>query len=121
MKPADAGTVLAVASAFDARLTPRSDEDAEAKAYAWALALDSDMPVDWARRHVAKHYAEASTTIMPADVNAAWRRERKTMKDAERERQRKLEIEAAESKAVPMPDEIKRRIHELANKMSMES
>lgn len=121
MKPAEAGTVLAVASAFDARLTPRSDEDAEAKAYAWALALDSDMPTDWARRFVAKHYAEASTTIMPADVNAAWRRERRAMNDAERANRQKLEIEAAEANAVPMPDEIKNRIHALANKMSLES
>lgn len=116
MNPTEAATVLAVAGAYDSRLTPPSADDAKMRSLAWSSALDSDMPVDWARQSVTRHYAESTKSIMPADLNTAWRKERIARLDADREARRNLEIEEAKRNAVPMPDDIRLKIEALRKK-----
>ncbi len=113
MTPREAASLLAIAGAYDQRLTPPSQEDAKARAVAWSAALDTDMPVEWARQQVTRHYAERTTVLMPADINTAWRVERRDMKRRALEDQRRLEIEASRADAVPMPDWVREQMRNI--------
>ena len=105
MTPAEAARILAVATTFDARLTPPSREDAAARALAWSEALAKNMTVDDAIRAVIRHYASQTTAIMPAHVNAAWRDRCR----AEREEKERASITAVHV-GVPMPPEIRAQL-----------
>lgn len=120
MKPAEAATVLFVAGVFDPRLAPPTVGEADVRAAAWSAALDSDMPVEWAREAVTKHYSESSTAIMPAALNTAWRTERRVRAEKARAEQQKRELEEAEAAAVPMPDELRAKIVNLRTKWNAE-
>lgn len=110
MTPAECAKVLAVAATIDPRLRPPSLEDATARAQAWAQVLDHRMPVDWAVRGVARHYAESTDSLMPAHLNAAWRAERRAQ--VERAEAERLRLDSPEG--VPMPPEIRERWRSLA-------
>lgn len=113
MTPREAASLLAIAGAYDQRLTPPSQEDAKARAVAWSAALDQDMPVEWARTQVTRHYAEKTTVLMPADMNTAWRVQRRDIQRKALQEERRREIEAARQNAVPMPDWVKARIGQI--------
>jgi len=117
MTPSEAATVLAVIVSIDARLTARSKEDAENRAKAWALTLDTDMPVELARGLALTHYRESTDSLMPASLNRLWRQHRKTVNEAQR-----MIIEAESLReqaeiAVPMPENFKTLINEAMEKI----
>lgn len=111
MTPEQAARVLAVAGAYDARLTPPSHADAMARAVAWAEALHSEMPPEWAVREVIRHYAEQTGVLMPAHLNTAWRLHRRA--EAERKAARAA-IDVPPG--VPMPDEVRSLWQQIAAK-----
>jgi hypothetical protein len=72
----------------------------ELKVRAWAESLDSDMPLDEAKKIVSWHYANSDQAINPSHLNRQWR----VRLAAERERQRSeaisREFEEAKQKAL---------------------
>jgi len=66
----------------------------ELKVRAWAESLDSDVPLDEAKKIVSYHYSNHDTAITPSHINREWRRR---LADArERERSRLMSLEYAE-------------------------
>lgn len=118
MNPQEALTVLAVAALVDPRVGAASDADKVGKAAVWAAALDHDMPADWARNFVPRHYAELTTVIMPADLNHAWRQELRKRREAERTTRQRMELEAANARSVPMPDHVREQLAALKRSWS---
>lgn len=119
MNPQDTLMLLAAGSLLDARLGGGSDADKIGKALAWSVALDDDIPAEWARIAVAKHYAETTTTVMPADLNKAWRDHCKAVKAREREQRTRLELQRTAAEAVPMPDYVRVKLESLKNKWAL--
>ena len=113
MNPVEAAGLLAVAATLDPRMTPPSGTDAEARAKAWAIALDDDMPPTWATRKVIEYYAEADRAVMPADLNKAWRIYRAQKAEAQRTRLMIEERKQQELRAVPMPPEIREKVRRM--------
>ncbi len=111
MNPSEAATVLGVIVSVDARLTARSKEDAENRSKAWALTLDTDMPVELARGLALTHYRESTDSLMPATLNRLWRQHRKTIREAERAIIESESLREQALNAVPMPDDFKALIH----------
>jgi hypothetical protein len=113
MTPDEASLLLAVASAFDYRMTPPSVDDARIRARAWSEVLDDDLDFQDARQLVMRHYAENDESMTPARLNRSWRLLRKKRKDeATQERNRLREIEA-DLVASPMPDEVRDLLRQL--------
>lgn len=104
MTPAECAKILAIAATIDPRLRPPSLDDATARAQAWSQVLDYRMPLDWATRAVARHYAESTDSLMPAHLNTVYRAERRAEAD-------RLAAEQAltPGEGVPMPEELKAR------------
>lgn len=113
--------VLAAAALLDPRLGAATDADKVGKAAAWQAALDEDMPADWARMAVARHYGEATTAIMPADLNRLWRLERKARNEVAARERLAREVAERAQQAVPMPDYVKQQIHALREKWTVPS
>jgi hypothetical protein len=66
----------------------------ELKVRAWAESLDSNVPLDEAKKIVSYHYSNLDTAITPAHINREWRRR---LADArERERSRLMSLQYAE-------------------------
>ena len=113
MTPDEASLILAVASAFDYRMTPPSVDDARIRARAWAEVLDVDLSSQDARYLVMRHYAENDESMTPARLNRAWRLLRKKrMDEANQERSRLREIEA-DLNSSPMPEEVRELLRQL--------
>lgn len=112
-------TLLGVGALIDARLSASTDEDKVGKAIMWAEALDNDMPVEWARKAIASHYADSGHTVMPADLNRLWRVERKKVKEAEHAANLSRQLEAQRTEAVPMPEHVREQLEALKKKWSM--
>lgn len=100
----DAAKVLAVAATFDQRHRPPSEADADARAMAWASALNKKMPTDFAIRAVVAHYQDHTESVMPAHLNERWRTQHRL--EVEREQQRALQSR----RGVPMPPEVRAQI-----------
>lgn len=113
--------LLAVASALDTRLRPPSEADADVRAKAWAAALDDDMTTRYARDAVVAHYAESEKSIMPADLNRAWRAYRSQMREAERRRLDEVEKQRQELLAVPMPDAVREQMRRIIQQRKVPS
>lgn len=116
MNVPDVLKVLGVGSLIDARLGAKTDDDKIGKAAAWAEALDNDMPVAWACRAIARHYAESVATCMPADLNKAWRIEAREARRKQREEELREIQQAEKANAVPMPDYVRQQLKELMTK-----
>lgn len=75
----------------------------------WAEALDDDMPVEFALKHVAAHYGKATAEplggLIPGNLNRAWRDESAARRAVE---QRSRPISAPVADGVPMPDYVRR-------------
>lgn len=73
----------------------------ELKVRAWAQSLDSDLPLEEAKKIVAYHYANSDVAINPSHLNRNWR----VRIASEKERLRSLEIarqmEEAKENALP--------------------
>jgi hypothetical protein len=66
----------------------------ELKVRAWAESLDSDLPLEEAKKIVSWHYSNHDSAINPSHINREWRRR---LADArERERSRLMMLEYAE-------------------------
>jgi hypothetical protein len=100
VNPREAATVLGVACAYDQRLNPPTDADAVARSAAWSEAL-SDMPVDFAIQTVVAHYAASTEAVMPAHLNAAWKRH--TTRESEKAQSRALR----QAEGTPMPESVR--------------
>jgi hypothetical protein len=111
MNREDAARLLTIACAYDGRLKPPTKRDAEVRAHAWSVALDSRMPLEWAEQAVIAHYSESTEAMMPAHLNRGFWSYRKTQLDLDAAKKTRLELEAVE--AVPMPDEIKAQLDAL--------
>jgi hypothetical protein len=99
MTPQDAARVLAVACGLDARLTPPTPQDAQARAALWAAALHPDMPPRWAEEQAVAHYRRTTDILMPAHLNEAYR----AVRDRQRTEEQRADLRQAAVAAVPMP------------------
>ena len=74
----------------------------ELKVRAWAESLDTDVPLDEAKKIVSWHYSNLDTAITPSHINREWRRRLADSRERERGRQMSLEWEKKEKeKASP--------------------
>lgn len=74
----------------------------EFKVRAWAESLDSDIPLDVAKKIVSAHYANHDSAINPSHINREWRHRIASERERERGRLMSLEIARAEqTKASP--------------------
>ena len=70
----------------------------ELKVRAWAESLDSDVPLDEAKKIVSWHYSNLDTAITPAHINREWRRRLADSRERERGRLMSLEYEELQKK-----------------------
>ena len=70
----------------------------ELKVRAWAESLDSDVPLDEAKKIVSWHYSNLDTAITPAHINREWRRRLADSRERERGRLMSLEYEEMQKK-----------------------
>ena len=74
----------------------------ELKVRAWAESLDTDVPLDEAKKIVSWHYANSDTAITPSHINREWRRRLADSRERERGRLMSLEYQESEKrKATP--------------------
>ena len=74
----------------------------ELKVRAWAESLDTDVPLDEAKKIVSWHYANSDTAITPSHINREWRRRLADSRERERGRLMSLEyLELEKRKATP--------------------
>jgi len=70
----------------------------ELKVRAWAESLDSDIPLEEAKKIVSWHYANHDSAINPSHINREWRRRLADARDRERSRLMSLEYAELEKK-----------------------
>jgi hypothetical protein len=70
----------------------------ELKVRAWAESLDSDVPLDEAKKIVSWHYSNFDTAVTPAHINREWRRRLADARERERGRLMSLEYQELEKK-----------------------
>lgn len=70
----------------------------ELKVRAWAESLDSDVPLDEAKKIVSWHYSNFDTAVTPAHINREWRRRLADARERERGRLMSLEYEELQKK-----------------------
>ena len=74
----------------------------ELKVRAWAESLDSDVPLDEAKKIVSWHYSNHDSAINPSHLNREWRRRLADSRERERGRVMSLEYQELEKrKATP--------------------
>lgn len=72
MTPAQVSALLVIAKSVDDRVVPD-----DARAVIWNELLAVDMPFEFARNVLMKHYGTLDKLIMPAHFNQAWEAERR--------------------------------------------
>lgn len=72
MSPAEIQALLMAAKALDDRVMPD-----QARVAGWLGVIKPDLPFDFARDVLMRHYAESTDVIMPAHFNIAWSIERR--------------------------------------------
>lgn len=70
----------------------------ELKVRAWGESLDSDIPLDEAKKIVSWHYANFDSAVNPSHINREWRRRLADSRERERSRLMSLEFEEMEKK-----------------------
>lgn len=70
----------------------------ELKVRAWGESLDSDIPLDEAKKIVSWHYANFDSAVNPSNINREWRRRLADSRERERSRLMSLEFEENEKK-----------------------
>ena len=89
----------------------------ELKVRAWAESLDSDVPLDEAKKIVSWHYSNFDTAVTPAHINREWRRRLADSRERERGRQMSLEWEKKE-KEKASPEVVAKIKKELLDKLN---
>lgn len=69
MNASDVADLITFINSYDARV-----EVSRSKSEAWALALSDGIDYDFAHQAVVRHYATKTSAIMPADLNAEYKR-----------------------------------------------
>ena len=90
----------------------------ELKVRAWNESLDSDIPLDEAKKIVSWHYSNFDSAINPSHINREWRRRLADARERERSRLISLEFEENEKrKASPeFVTQIKKELLEKLNR-----
>ena len=90
----------------------------ELKVRAWNESLDSDIPLDEAKKIVSWHYSNFYSAINPSHINREWRRRLADARERERSRLISLEFEENEKrKASPeFVAQIKKELLEKLNR-----
>lgn len=70
----------------------------ELKVKAWSESLDTDLPLEDAKKIVSWHYANFDSAINPSHLNREWRRRLADARERERSRLMSLEFEENEKK-----------------------
>ena len=70
----------------------------ELKVRAWDESLDSDVPLDEAKKIVSYHYSNHDTAITPSHINREWRRRLADARERERSRIMSLEYQELQKK-----------------------
>jgi hypothetical protein len=89
----------------------------ELKVRAWAESLDSDVPLDEAKKIVSWHYSNFDIAITPSHINREWRRRLADERERERSRQMSLEWEQRE-KEKASPEVVAKIKKELLDKLN---
>jgi len=89
----------------------------ELKVRGWAESLDTDVPLDEAKKIVSWHYSNLDTAITPAHINREWRRRLADSRERERGRQMSLEWEKKE-KEKASPEVVAKIKKELLDKLN---
>jgi len=89
----------------------------ELKVRAWAESLDTDVPLDEAKKIVSWHYSNLDTAVTPAHINREWRRRLADSRERERGRQMSLEWEKKE-KEKASPEVVAKIKKELLDKLN---
>ena len=87
----------------------------ELKVRAWAGSLDTDVPLDEAKKIVSWHYSNLDTAITPSHINREWRRRLADSRERERSRLMSLEYEELQKKKAS-PEYIEQLKKELLQK-----
>ena len=87
----------------------------ELKVRAWAESLDSDLPLEEAKKIVSWHYSNHDSAINPSHLNREWRRRLADARERERSRLMSLEYEENEKKKAS-PEYIEQLKKELLQK-----
>ena len=90
----------------------------ELKVRAWNESLDSDIPLDEAKKIVSWHYSNFDSAINPSHINREWRRRLADARERERSRLISLQFEENEKrKASPeFVAQIKKELLEKLNR-----
>lgn len=72
MTPDNVALLFDYCAVFDPTLQSATREDQALKAHAWANALVSAMPLDFAMTFVTRHYSRSAERITPSMLNQAW-------------------------------------------------
>jgi dsRNA-specific ribonuclease len=90
----------------------------ELKVRAWNESLDSDIPLEEAKKIVSWHYSNFDSAINPSHINREWRRRLADARERERSRLISLEFEENEKrKASPeFVAQIKKELLEKLNR-----
>ena len=90
----------------------------ELKVRAWNESLDSDIPLDEAKKIVSWHYSNFDSAINPSHINREWRRRLADARERERSRLISLEFDENEKrKASPeFVAQIKKELLEKLNR-----
>jgi hypothetical protein len=90
----------------------------ELKVRAWAESLDSDLPLEEAKKIVSWHYSNLDSAVNPSHINREWRRRLADARERERSRLMSLEFEEqAKKKASPeFVAQIKKELLEKLNR-----
>lgn len=89
----------------------------ELKVRAWAESLDSDVPLEEAKKIVSWHYSNFDTAITPSHINKEWRRRLADERERERGRLMSLEWEERE-KQKASPEVVAKIKKELLDKLN---
>jgi hypothetical protein len=98
----------------------------ELKVRAWSQSLDSDLPLEEAKKIVAYHYANSDVAINPSHLNRHWRVRIASEKERLRSEAISREFEEAKQNAVSYEqaqkylEEIRKKLHK-GNDASLET
>lgn len=111
----ETAALIGIATAADPRMG--GDETTlQARAIMWSEAIHPDITLVFARRAIARFYADNTRSIMPADINHAWLDERRDIAERQRSSALQRQMALAEAEAVPMPDNVRQIVDYLKGK-----
>ena len=111
MNRGDITRMLLLAKFTDDRMTVD-----EQRVQMWWLALDRDIPADFAAKAIAAHYAGSTNSLLPAHVNMLWESERKQRSDEAHAKELKAKMLESELQAVDPREYVARIRAELEEK-----